>query len=130
MVDIQVVDTGIIKGGSFSQCLISGNLIFVSGQVGVDPETGTIPETIDEQTTNTLNNIKAILEKAGANASNIVKMTVFMTDIAEYQAMSDVYLQFFVDNGAEERTPTRTTVQVSALSQEGLKIEIDCMAVL
>lgn len=130
MVDIQIVDTGTIKGSSFSQCLISGNFIFISGQVGLDPETGTVPETIEEQTTNTLNNIKAILEKAGANVSNIVKMTVFMTNIGEYQVMSDVYLQFFMDNGAEERTPTRTTVQVSALSQESLKIEIDCMAVL
>ena len=130
MVDIQVIETGAIKGGAFSQCLIGGNLIFVSGQVGVDPETGSVPETIEEQTTIALKNIKDILEKAGAAVSNIVKMTVFMTDISEYQAMTDAYLQFFVDNGSEERTPTRTTVQVSALGRENLKIEIDCIAML
>jgi len=129
MVDIQVIETGTIKGGAYSQCLIAGNLIFVSGQVGVDPE-GTVPETIEEQTTIALKNIKDILEKAGAGVANIVKMNVFMTDISEYQAMTDAYLQFLVDNGSEERTPTRTTVQVSALGREGLKIEIDCIAML
>jgi 2-iminobutanoate/2-iminopropanoate deaminase len=119
-----------MRGGAFSQCLIAGNLIFVSGQVGLDPETGEVPDTIDDQTTIALKNIKDILEKAGASVANIVKMTVFLTDISEYQAMSDSYLQFIVDNAADEKPPTRTTVQVSALGREGLKVEIDCMAVL
>nr|MDO8114903.1 RidA family protein [Candidatus Sigynarchaeota archaeon] len=129
MVDIKLVETSAPKGGPFSPGLVVGNLVYVSGQVGIEAD-GKVPTTIEEQTTVTLNNIKAIIVAAGAKVENIVKMTVFMTDIREFNDMNAAYLQFFEENGVATRYPTRSTVQVAALARKGLLIEIDCVATL
>ncbi|MEX2683443.1 MAG: RidA family protein [Candidatus Sigynarchaeota archaeon] len=129
MVDIKIVDTGAPKGGPYSPGLIAGNLIFVSGQVPVGSD-GKVPTSIEEQTAVTLGNLKAIIEKAGAKVANIVRCTVFMTNIAEFTRMNDAYTKFFDANGAKDRKPTRTTVEITKLAKEGARIEIDCIAML
>ena len=129
MVDIKVVDTGAPKGGPYSPGLIAGNLIFVSGQVPAGKD-GKVPSSIEEQTAVTLGNLKAILEKAGGKVANVVRCTVFMTNIAEFKRMNEAYTKFFDENGARDRKPTRTTVEITKLAKDGARIEIDCIALL
>ncbi len=108
-------------GGPYSPGLRAGDLIFVSGQVPTDPETGKLAgESIEEQTRQVLNNVKAVLEAAGASMDDCVKMTVHLQDIKEFARFNEVYAGFFCDP-----KPTRTTVQ-SGLS--GVRVEIDAIA--
>lgn len=107
--------------GPYSPGLRVGDFIFVSGQVPIDPRTGEVAgENIEEQTRRTLNNVKAVLEAAGANMDDCVKMTVHLQDIKEFARFNEVYAGFFRDP-----KPTRTTVQ-SGLS--GVRVEIDAIA--
>ncbi len=129
MVDIKVVDTGAPKGGPYSPGLLAGNLLFVSGQVPAGKD-GKVPVSIEEQTEVTLGNLKAIIEKAGGTVVNIVRCTVFMTNIAEFKRMNEAYTKFFDANGAKDRKPTRTTVEITRLAKDGARIEIDCIAMI
>ena len=107
----------------YSQGIRCGNFIFVSGQGPGDPETGAIiGETIEEQTRATLNNVKAILEAAGASMEHVVKVTAHLNDLADFQGYNKVYKEFF-----SEPYPARTTVGSQLL---GIKVEIDVIAVL
>lgn len=110
--------------GAYSDAIIIDNLIFVSGQAAVDFSTSKfVLGTIEEETTLTLNNIKAILEKAGVSMDDIVKCTVHLSDINDFDRYNKVYASFF-----QGIKPARTTVQ--SVLAEGIKVEIDAIAKL
>lgn len=109
----------------YSQGIRAGNLVFVSGHVGTDAETGETPERTGDQTRVALANIKRVLEVAGASMENIVKVTVFLVDIEDFEEMNSVYKTFF--KGA---FPARSTVQVARLAGDQWKVEIEAVAVL
>lgn len=111
--------------GPYSQGIQVGNLIFVAGEKGIDPNTGKIvPGGIAAETRQTLENIKAILAEAGATLDDAVSSTVHMTDLNEFQQMNEVYAEYF-----RTMPPGRTTVQVPALPA-GAHIEITVIAAI
>ena len=106
--------------GPYSQAVGTGNLVFCSGQVPLVPETGTLIEGgIKEQTQQVFKNIEAILAQASLTMADIVKTTVFLTDINDFADMNEVYAEYFEGN-----YPARSAVQVAALPK-GAKIEIE-----
>lgn len=109
--------------GPYSQAVEVGNTLYVSGQLPVDPKTGKMPEGIEEQTRQSLENIRAILTEAGYAPGNVVKSTVLLTDIADFGAMNGVYAGFFA-----EPFPARVCYQVAALPM-GARVEIETVAV-
>ena len=108
--------------GPYSQGVQVGNLIFTAGQAGLDPATGHLVEGIEAQTRQTLRNLSVILQAAGSSLSQVVKTTVFLQDIADFQAMNQIYAGFF-----EGHPPARSTVQVAALPL-GALVEIEAVA--
>ena len=111
--------------GPYSQAIQIGQLLFTSGQVPIDPETGAIVEGgIQEQARQSLNNIKAILNAAGTNMGAVVKTTVFLQDMNDFAAMNEVYAQFF-----QEPYPARSAVQVARLPKDVL-VGIEAIAQL
>ncbi len=108
--------------GPYSPAVRAGDFIFVSGQLAVDPETNQyVAGDIQQETRMTLNNIKRILEGAGASISDAVRVGVFLADGTEFAAMNEVYAEFFGD-----AKPARTTIVCSFASN--IKVEIDCVA--
>ena len=112
--------------GPYSQGIeASGRMIFVSGQIPINPATGNIEaETIEEQTRQSLTNIQHILEAAGAGMSDVVKTTVLLADIADFAAMNGVYAEFFMGD-----CPARAAFQVAAIPK-GARVEIEAIAVV
>ena len=110
--------------GPYSQGIDSGaGIVFVSGQLPINPATGTFPEGgIKEQTRQSLLNAKAILEAAGLGLENVVKTTVFLASMADFAAMNEVYAQFFT-----APFPARSAVAVKTLPKDAL-VEIECIA--
>ena len=108
--------------GPYSQAIQAGELVFVSGQLPLNPATGQMPQGIEEQARQSLANVKNILEAAGLSMENVVKTVIFMTDLADFQKVNAVYATFFT--GA---CPARSTVQVAALPL-GAPIEIEAIA--
>lgn len=110
--------------GPYSQAIRVGGLVFVSGQIPLDPRTGQlVAGGVEEQTRRVLLNIQAILEAAGLSLKNVVRTTVFLTDLADFPKMNEVYAEFF-----PESPPARTTVQAAALPR-GARVEVDAIAV-
>ncbi|RYZ63069.1 MAG: RidA family protein [Chitinophagaceae bacterium] len=110
--------------GAYSDGVVIGDLLFVSGQASVDFATSKfVLGTIEDETTRTLENIKSILEVAGAGMNDVVKCTVHLADIDDFDRYNKVYSGFF-----EGIRPARTTVQ--SVLAEGLKVEIDCIVKL
>ena len=81
--------------GPYSQAIDTGTFVYASGQLPIDPATGTMPDGIKEQTAQSLANVKAILAEAGLSPANVVKTTVFLSDMANFAPMNEVYAQFF-----------------------------------
>ena len=110
--------------GPYSQAIDSAHgLVFVSGQLPIDPATGAFPEGgIKEQTRQSLTNTKAILAEAGLELANVVKTTVFLADMGDFAAMNEVYAQFFT-----APFPARSAVAVKTLPK-GALVEIECIA--
>jgi 2-iminobutanoate/2-iminopropanoate deaminase len=109
--------------GPYSQAVVSGGLIFTAGQIALDPATGKMSEgDITEQTERVLENLGAILKAAGADWSDVLKTTVYLTDMAVFPKMNDVYARVF-----GESRPARSTVAVSGLPR-GALVEIDAIA--
>ena len=109
--------------GAYSQVVRAGDLLFVSGQGPIDPDTQQfVFGDIRHQTQLTLENVERILAGCGAGRRNIVKCSVFLGSAADFGAMNEVYAAFF-----GETRPARTTVQAT-LVEEGMKVEIDCIA--
>lgn len=110
--------------GAYSDGILIDGFLFVSGQASIDFKTSQfIPGSIEEETKRTLDNIKAIVEAAGATIENIIKVNAYLSDIQYFDRYNEVYLKFF--NGIK---PARTTIQ-SGLA-EGVKVEIDCIVKL
>jgi 2-iminobutanoate/2-iminopropanoate deaminase len=111
--------------GPYSQAIRVGDFVFTAGQIALDPATGELAgATIEEQTRRALTNLKAVLEAAGSGMGKVVKITVFLANLADFAKMNAVYGEFFPGN-----PPARTTVQVAALPR-GALVEIECVAIL
>ena len=111
------------QGAPYNQAIRTDGLVFCAGQVGLDPDTGTMVEgDIAAQTERALQSLKAVLEGAGSSLNQVVKTTVFMTDLGEFAAMNDVYASYFVSD-----PPARSTVQVAGLPA-GARVEIEAIA--
>jgi 2-iminobutanoate/2-iminopropanoate deaminase len=109
--------------GPYSQAVEVGSFVFVSGQIPIDPTTGQMAgDDIENQTHQVLKNIKNILEKAGLSLHNVVKTTVLLADMNDFQKMNEIYATYF-----EEPFPARAAYQVAKLPL-GAKIEIECIA--
>ena len=108
--------------GPYSQGIVSGNFLFTSGQLPIDPATGKIPETgIEDHAHQAFKNLAAIAETAGASLDNVVKTTVFLSDINHFKAVNQVYAQYF-----KEPFPSRSAFQVAALPL-GADIEVEAV---
>ncbi|NLG85879.1 MAG: RidA family protein [Firmicutes bacterium] len=111
--------------GPYSQAIRSGNFVYTSGQIPLDPATGQLVEgDIKAQTRQVLTNVKAILEAAGTSLANVVKTTVFLKNMADFAAMNEVYAEFF-----SEPFPARSAIGVVALPKD-VAVEIETVAVL
>lgn len=110
--------------GPYSQALVSGNLVFLSGQVPIDPASNEmIKGDITEQTRQVIQNITVILKEAGCSIENVVKTTVFLQDMRDFEKMNLVYASFF------KHKPARSTIEVACLPKKAL-VEIECLAVI
>lgn len=110
--------------GPYSQAVKAGNLLFTSGQLPINPATGEISGDMTAQTRQTLENLKAVIAAAGGTLQDVVKATVFITDLKEFAAMNAVYAEYFPN-----RPPARSTVEVSGLAR-GALVEIEAVAVI
>lgn len=109
--------------GPYSQGIAAGGLIFVSGQLPVNPATGEIPEGIEAQARQSLENVKAILEQAGSCCCKVVKTTCFLADIADFAVFNKVYAEYFPKDA-----PARSCFQVGAIPKAA-KLEVEAIAV-
>ena len=111
--------------GPYSQAVKVGNMVFISGQIPLDPKTGEIVSgDIQAQTKQALNNLIAVLTTSGASLSNVVKTTVFLTDMEQFGAVNEIYSEFF-----KAEPPARSCVQVGALPR-GVAVEIEAIVVV
>lgn len=109
--------------GPYSQAVLAGDMIFLSGQLPIDPATGSFPEGgVSAQTRQSLANVKAILEEAGFSTGDVVKTTVFLADMGDFSAMNEVYKEFF-----SAPFPARSAIAVKDLPK-GALVEIECIA--
>jgi 2-iminobutanoate/2-iminopropanoate deaminase len=112
--------------GPYSPGMVFGNLVFVSGQAGRDPATGQLAGAgVEAQTEQVLKNIATILEAAGSGLQHVLRCGVFLVDMKEFPRMNEVYARAFGSH-----RPARTTVEVSGLPGDGLRVEIDAVAVI
>jgi len=111
--------------GPYSQGVKVGNLLFTSGQIPLDPATGTFPEGIQAQARQSLSNVKAILAEAGVSMDQVIKTTVFLKDMNDFAAMNEVYATFFTEGSY----PARSAVEVARLPKDVL-VEIEAIAQL
>ena len=109
--------------GPYNHAVVSGNMIFTSGQLGLDPETGRLAEGVEAQASLALKNLGAVLSAANFTLADIVKTTVFVTDLSDFAKVNRIYAEFF---GADY--PARSCVQVAALPAGGL-VEVEAVAV-
>ena len=109
--------------GPYSQAVDAGNFIFISGSLGIDPNTGQLKETLEEQVKQSLTNLKNILESQKLTMENVVKTTVFLADMNDFKTMNIIYAEFF-----ENSKPARSTVEVARLPLDA-KVEIEAIAV-
>lgn len=110
--------------GPYSQGVMADNLLFVSGQLPVDPITGIMPDGIKEQTRQALENVKSVMEAAGGTLENVVKCTVFLKSMNDFADMNKVYGEYFVRN-----FPARAAIEAARLPKDAL-VEIEAIAVL
>ncbi|MDP8982731.1 MAG: RidA family protein [Acidobacteriota bacterium] len=109
--------------GPYSQAIVSGGVVYLSGQIPLDPNTGQIVEgDIVQQTERVFENLKGVLEAAGASFGSVLKTTVFLLDMGEFARMNEVYARYFPAD-----PPARSTVQAARLPRD-VRIEIDCIA--
>ena len=117
-------DTAPAAIGPYVQAVKAGSFVFTSGQLGIDITTGQIPDSVTDQARFALQNMESILAAAGADYRNVVKTTVFLTNMRDFAAVNEIYGDFF--RGAN---PARSCIAVKELPKGG-KVEIECIAVL
>ncbi len=110
--------------GPYVQAVRAGNMLYTSGQLGIDPTTGELGQGVEGQTRLSMQNLGAILKKAGADYGNIVKTTIFLQDMGDFALVNEIYASYF-----QGEAPARSTVQVAGLPKGGL-VEIEAVAVL
>lgn len=108
--------------GPYSQAVVAGGVAYCSGQLGLDPATMTLREGVEAQARQVLANMAAVLEAAGSSPSRVVKVTVFVADMADFPVVNGIYEEFF-----GEHKPARSTIQVAGLPLGGL-VEMECVA--
>jgi 2-iminobutanoate/2-iminopropanoate deaminase len=109
--------------GPYSQAVEIGNLLFVSGQIGINPATGEVATGIEAQTTQVMENLKAILQEAGSSFSNVGKFTIYLSSMDDFATVNEIYGSYL-----EKPYPARATVEVSRLPKDVL-VEIDAIVV-
>jgi len=109
--------------GPYSQAIDANGTVYCSGQLGIQPKTGELKEGITEQTIQAMSNIRAVLEEAHCTFDNVVKTTIYLTDLSHLQIVNEIYGSYFPNH-----KPARATIQVAALPK-GALIEIECVAV-
>lgn len=121
---LQIIQTAAAPAaiGPYSQAIQTGNLLLSSGQLGLDPVTGSLPEGVEAQAVQALKNIGAILSEAGYTKEDVVKTTVFIRNMGDFGKVNAIYAAFFGDH-----KPARSCVEVSALPKGGL-VEIEVIA--
>jgi 2-iminobutanoate/2-iminopropanoate deaminase len=123
-VDIVKTETAPAAIGPYSQAVIAGGFLFTAGQIALDPASGQIVDGgVNEQTERVMQNLKAVLDKAGLEMNDVVKTTVYLHDMADFPAVNEIYGRWLGD-----ARPARSTVQVTALPR-GALVEIDMVAV-
>jgi 2-iminobutanoate/2-iminopropanoate deaminase len=110
--------------GPYSQAIKVGNVLYLSGQLGLDPDSGALVEGLEAQTHRSMRNIEAVLKTVDADFNNIVKTTIFITDINDFAKVNEIYASYF-----DADPPARSCVEVSALPKGGL-VEIESIAVV
>lgn len=110
--------------GPYSQAIVTGDFIFCSGQIGIDPVSGNLVEGIEKQTRQVLENLQQVLLAAGSGLEGVVKTTVYIKNIGDFPTMNEIYATYF-----QEHKPARATVEVSNLPKAAL-IEIEAVATL
>jgi 2-iminobutanoate/2-iminopropanoate deaminase len=108
--------------GPYSQAIQSGDMLFCSGQLGLDPATGELADGVEAQADRALRNLQSVLDAGGLSFADVVKTTIFLADIADFAAVNEVYARFMPDP-----PPARSTVQVAALPKNG-RVEIEATA--
>ena len=110
--------------GPYSQAIQANGFLFTSGQLGIDPASGTLPPDIAGQTKQSLQNLGAILEEAGYQKSDVIKTVIFLKNMSDFATVNEIYAAFFGDH-----KPARSCIEVAALPKKGL-IEIEAVAAL
>ncbi|WP_260288092.1 RidA family protein [Peribacillus aracenensis] len=110
--------------GPYSQGIKAGNVVYTSGQLPIQTETGEMPDNIEEQTRVSLGNLEKVLEAAGSSLQQVIKTTVFLSDMNHFAVMNQVYGEFFPDN-----YPARSAVEVARLPKDAL-VEIEAVAII
>jgi 2-iminobutanoate/2-iminopropanoate deaminase len=109
--------------GPYSQAVVTGDFIFCSGQIGLDPKTGELKKNLEEQTEQIFKNIKAVLEEEFCDLNNIIKTTVFLTDMKNFKKMNEIYEKNF-----KNHKPARSTIGVKELPKDAV-VEIEVTAI-
>ena len=123
MFEIRQTDKAPAAIGPYSAGICVGNFVYTAGQIPLNPETGLMAETIEEQTRQSLSSVKAILEAAGTDLAHVIKTTVFLQNMEDFAAMNGVYAEFFTEN-----CPARSAVEVARLPKNAL-VEIEAVAI-
>ena len=120
----EIISTGNAPGavGPYVQAVKANGMVYCSGQLGIDPATGKLSETVEEQAHCSMKNIGAILKEAGSDYGRIVKTTIFLTDIHDFAKVNEIYKSYF-----DGQYPARSCVQVAGLPLGGL-VEVECIA--
>jgi len=114
--------------GPYNQAIRYGQLVYTSGQIALDPATGKlVGDDVESQTHRVLQNLQAVLNSAGTSLASVIKTTVFLTRMSDFQAMNAVYATYF--DGSDSLIPARTTVAVAELPRNAL-VEIECIALV
>lgn len=110
--------------GPYNQGIVAGGFLFTSGQLPINPVTGQVASSVEEQTVQVLDNLKAIVEAAGSGMEKVVKCTVYLQNFSDFEVMNKIYATYFPTN-----SPARATVEVSKMAKNAL-VEIDAVAIV
>ncbi|MDD2626650.1 MAG: Rid family detoxifying hydrolase [Candidatus Methanomethylophilus sp.] len=113
-----------VAAGPYSQALVAGNLVFTAGEIPVDPVTGTVPESLEDQARQALKNLWAVLTAAGVKADGVVSVTVYLTDMNDFSQVNVIYADFFA-----KPYPARSCIAAAALPK-GVRIMVSAIGVL